>query len=177
MLIFKELAKTRESCRSYSGEYLSLQQIMWCVDTAKLAPSACNSQPWHFYACVSADKCDKIAAATQAYGGNKFTSKAGGFIVIAETPAVLSTRITTKDSQRYAQMDIGMVTTHLCFAATEQGLSSCIIGRFDEQMLSEIIGLKSGHKIRLVLALGYAENDTIREKIRNKTEDILTFID
>jgi len=177
MLIFKELAKTRQSCRSFSGKYLTEQQLLKCVETARLAPSACNSQPWHFYGTVAADKCGKIAAATQAFGSNKFTSSAGGFIVIAEKPAVLSSRINPTESQKYAQMDIGMVTIHLCFAATEQDLSSCILGRFDEDMLADIIGLKKDHKIRLVLALGYSQNDTLREKVRDKTEDILTIID
>ena len=44
-------------------------------------------------------------------------------------------------------------------------------------MLADIIGLKKDHKIRLVLALGYSQNDTLREKVRDKTEDILTIID
>ena len=177
MLNFTELVLKRESCRNFSGQAVSVEQIKKCIDTARLAPSACNSQPWHFYAAVSEGKRAEIAEATQKLGSNKFTEKAGGFIVIVEEPATLAAKLCNISQQKYAQMDVGIVTAHLCYAATEQGLSSCILGWFNEKKLAEAVGLKDEEKIRLVLAVGYAEKETVREKKRRSTDEILTFID
>jgi len=177
MLNFTELVLKRESCRNFSGQVVTNEQIKKCIDTARLAPSACNSQPWHFYAAVSEGKCAEIAEATQRLGSNKFAEKAGGFIVIVEEPAILSTKLYNISQQKYAQMDVGIVTAHLCYAATEQGLSTCILGSFNEEKLAEVVGIKDEEKIRLVLAVGYAQNDILREKKRRITDEILTFID
>lgn len=46
---FNELILKRESCRNYNGEPISTDMILKCVDAARLAPSACNSQPWKYY--------------------------------------------------------------------------------------------------------------------------------
>ena len=44
---FKELAKKRESCRDYDPDReVEIEKIEACLETMKLAPSACNAQPW-----------------------------------------------------------------------------------------------------------------------------------
>lgn len=46
---FIELCKQRESCRSYTDEQVSDEALRTIVEAGRLAPSACNSQPWKFY--------------------------------------------------------------------------------------------------------------------------------
>ena len=46
---FFRLVQQRESCRNYQpGRYPTREQLVHCVEAARLAPSACNSQPWSF---------------------------------------------------------------------------------------------------------------------------------
>ena len=44
---FIQLSNTRQSCRKYSDKPVSREDILTCLEAARLAPSACNSQPWH----------------------------------------------------------------------------------------------------------------------------------
>ncbi|RKY55058.1 MAG: NAD(P)H nitroreductase, partial [Candidatus Neomarinimicrobiota bacterium] len=45
---FIELVKKRRSTRKYSTKPISREIIDKCLEAARLAPSACNSQPWYF---------------------------------------------------------------------------------------------------------------------------------
>ena len=149
--------------------------LIKCVEAARLAPSACNSQPWSFIV-SSGEKAKEVAKCTQKTGMNKFTDDCPAFIVICEEEAKLSARIAGVISkQHYAQIDIGIATTHICYAATEQGLSTCILGWFDEGKLIEVLGVPKNKRIRLVIAVGYAASDELREKKRKALDEIMTF--
>ena len=169
---FFELVNKRESCRNYSGEKVERELIEKCIDCAHLSPSACNSQPWSFVM-VDGEKAKEVAKCTQKGGFNKFTDECPAFIVISESEATLSSRLTEMVSkQHFAQIDIGLVTAHICYAATEQGLSTCILGLFDENELKKLLNIEKNKKIRLVIAIGYAKDDSLRPKKRKDLKDI-----
>lgn len=172
---FFELVNKRESCRAYLKKEVEKEKLIKCIEAARSAPSACNSQPWSFII-ATGEKGKEVAKCVQKGGMNKFTDACPAFIVICEEHASLSMRIAeTIASQHYAQMDIGIATAHICYAATEQGLSTCILGWFDEKKLAEAVGITNPKRIRLVISVGYAENDSLRPKKRKELDDILTF--
>ncbi|WP_443897986.1 nitroreductase family protein, partial [Paraprevotella clara] len=43
-----ELIQKRQSDRKYESRPVSREMVMKCLEAARLAPSACNSQPWKF---------------------------------------------------------------------------------------------------------------------------------
>ncbi|MFA6950444.1 MAG: nitroreductase family protein, partial [Lentimicrobiaceae bacterium] len=45
---FSELVKLRQSDRKYSDRPVEKEKIQQCIETARLSPSANNSQPWKF---------------------------------------------------------------------------------------------------------------------------------
>ena len=45
---FYNLVASRYSCRKYTSAPVDRELIMAVLDTARLAPSACNRQPWQF---------------------------------------------------------------------------------------------------------------------------------
>ena len=47
-MTFEELVRRRRSVRRYSGRSIPKEDLFKCLEAARLAPSACNSQPWHF---------------------------------------------------------------------------------------------------------------------------------
>ena len=177
-MTFSEFAKTRESCRAYTGEIVEKETLMRIAETARNSPSACNSQPWHMTVVCGEEKVKAVSECVQRLGLNKFTEKAGGFIVINEEKATLSAKVgELLNSQHFAGYDIGPLSAHICFAALDEGLGSCILGMFFEKKLKELLGIDSGKKISLVIAIGYSTTDTPRDKIRKPGEETITIVE
>ena len=172
---FFELIHKRESCRSYDEsrevEEEKLQKVM---EAAMLSPSACNGQPYHFTVCRG-EKAKEVAKATQSLGLNKFATQAPVMIVISEKPYVKSAAMGAKVSKNdYRSMDIGIATAYLTAAATEVGLSTCILGWLDGEKITKLCNLDG--TVRLVICLGYAKDDKLREKKRKSMEELVTYI-
>ena len=71
-----------------------------------------------------------------------------------------------------------MAVEHLCLAATAQGLSTCIMGSFGSvEKMKDILEIPQESNLRLVLAVGYAEEgDPLRPKKRKALEEICKFL-
>jgi len=173
---FQQLVANRESCRKFSDRLVDAQLLQKIMETARLAPSACNSQPWHFYVVNQKEKASAVAECVQELGMNAFTQQVPAFIVITEEQAALSVRIAQHlKSQEYAQMDVGIVCAHIVLQARELGLSSCILGWINEKKLKDLFGIQRNCRVRLVIALGYAQEDGIRPKKRKDMSEIADF--
>ncbi|MFA5449102.1 MAG: nitroreductase family protein [Clostridia bacterium] len=177
MLDLFETISARESCRDFTAQTVEREKLTKCVEAARLAPSACNGQPWNFYiVSESVELVEKVRECLKEKGMNKFTDKAPAFIVITEESTTLTARVGGAIKKHdYPQTDIGIAAAHIVLAATAQGLGSCILGWFEEKKLKEELGIKSAKRIRLVIALGYAEDKPLRTKKRKPAEDIFIF--
>ncbi len=173
---FFELIQKRQSCRAYNGKPVERNKLEIIVDAARLAPSACNSQPWHFVVVDEPEKAKKTAKLLQdkVVPINRFTDSCPAFVVICEGKAKLSEKVSGRfKGQEFAQIDTGIAAAHLCFAATELGLGCCILGWFDEQGLKNLLHVPEYVHIRLVMAVGYPkEGDPIRPKSRKEMDEI-----
>lgn len=169
---FAQITKVRQSCRSYDSERaVEQEKIETILEAARLAPSACNGQPYHITVCYG-DAAKKVAAATQGMGMNKFATDAPVMLVISEKPYVASAAIGAKLKKNdYRSIDIGIVAAYITAEATELGLSTCILGWLDEKKIREICDVDG--TVRLAITLGYASaDDKIRDKKR-KSKDAL----
>ncbi len=171
---FSQIAKERQSCRNYdSTKQVEQEKLDAILEAAILAPSACNGQPYHFTVCK--DKLAKdVAAATMDMGKNKFADKAPVMIVISEMPYLEKAETYSKIMNNdYRSIDIGITTAYLTAAATEQGLSTCILGWFDDKKIRSLCSLEN--QVRIVITLGYAaQDDIIRDKKRKDISEIVT---
>mgnify|MGYP003296013501 CR=1 FL=1 len=172
---FLEIANNRQSCRSYDeNRTVEQEKLDAILEAARLAPSACNGQPYHITVCQG-ETAKKVAIATQGMGMNKFASDAPFLLVISEMPYVKSAALGAKvKGNDYRSIDIGIVAAYLTAEATAQGLSSCILGWLDDDKIREICGLK--YPVRLVITLGYAKDDKIREKKRKSMEELVSHL-
>ena len=138
---FFELIEKRQSCRGYEeAREVEQEKLEKILEAARLAPSACNGQPYHFTVCRG-EKAKLVAKATQGMGMNKFASQAPVLIVISEESYVKSAAVGAKIKHNdYRSMDIGIATAYLTAAATELGLSTCILGLLDDEKLRELCG-------------------------------------
>lgn len=163
---FCEIASLRQSCRSFDNsraiDKATLDKIM---EIARLAPSACNSQPYFFTVCRG-EKKNEVARATMGVGINRFAPDVDTMIVVSEVPYNATAALGAKRKKNdYRSIDIGIVTAYITCAATELGVDSCILGWFDEEKIRSICELDG--TVRLVIALGYAKaDDKHREKKR-----------
>ena len=169
---FTEIALARQSCRSYDEtRAVEEEKLSAILEAARLAPSACNSQPYHFTVCRG-EAAKAVAAATQGMGMNKFASQAPVLIVISEMPYVKSAALGAKvKGNDYRSIDIGIATAYLTAEAAAQGLGTCILGWLDDQKIRTICGLE--YPVRLVITLGYPK-DTLRPKKRKELSELVT---
>jgi nitroreductase len=141
------------------------------LESTRLAPSACNGQPYHLTVCRG-ETAKAVAAATQGMGMNKFASQAPVLIVISEMPYVKSAALGAKvKGNDYRSIDIGIATAYLTAEAAAQGLGTCILGWLDDQKIRTICGLE--YPVRLVITLGYPK-DTLRPKKWKELSELVT---
>ena len=171
---FTEIALTRQSCRSYDEtREVEQEKLDSVLEAARLAPSACNSQPYHFTVCRG-QAAKEVAAATQGMGMNKFSSQAPVLIVISEATYNKSAALGAKGKGNdYRSIDIGITTAYLTAEATAQGLSTCILGWFDDDKVRKICGIDQS--VRLVITLGYAKDEALRNKKRKDISELVTY--
>ena len=172
---FMEIANTRQSCRAYDeARVVEREKLDAVLESARLAPSACNGQPYHFTVCKG-DIAKEVAKATQGMGMNKFAVQAPVLIVVSEMPYVKSAAMGAKvKNNDYRSIDIGITTAYLTAEAAAQGLGTCILGWFDDDKIRSLCGIK--YPVRLVITLGYPKDDTIRPKKRKDMAELVTEI-
>ena len=173
---FNEIARQRQSCRSYEASRpVEEDKIDAIIETALLAPSACNGQPYFITVCRG-DTAREVAKATQGMGMNKFATDAPVMIVISERPYVKSAAIGAKIKKNdYRSIDIGILAAYITAEATAKGLDTCILGWLDSDKIKEICSLDG--EVRLVITLGYAKDgDALRPKVRRSREELVRII-
>lgn len=174
LMNFREIAEARQSCRKYdASREVESEKLAAVLESAILAPSACNGQPYHFTVCRG-ETAKAVAREVTGMGMNKFAADAPVMIVISEEDyvksAALGARVKKND---YRSMDIGIAVAYLTAEAAAQGLGTCILGWFDDERIRKICGLDK--PVRLVVTLGYpAEGDKLREKKRKAFEEIVS---
>lgn len=171
---FTEIALNRQSCRSYAADRpVEEEKLRAVLEAARLAPSACNGQPYHLTVCRG-ELAGEVAKATMGMGMNKFASDAPILIVVSEKPYVASAAMGAKlKGNDYRSIDIGIATAYLTAEATAQGLSTCILGWFDDDKIRKLCDIDG--TVRLVITLGYAKDgDPLRTKKRKSFDDLVS---
>ena len=174
---FMEIAQKRQSCRKYDeARTIEKEKIDAILEAGRLAPSACNGQPYHITVC-SGQSAKTVARYTKGVGLNGFADQAPVMIVVSEedyvTSAALGAKIKHND---YRSIDIGIAAAYMTAEATAQGIGSCILGWFDDMAIREVCKLEK--PVRLVICLGYpAEGQTLRAKKRKSFDELVSTVE
>ena len=171
---FREIAETRQSCRRYDAtREVENEKLRAVLESARLAPSACNGQPYHITVCRG-DAAKAVAKETTGMGMNKFAIDAPVMLVISEESYVKTAAVGSKlKNNDYRSIDIGIVSAYITAEAAAQGLSTCILGWFDDAKIRKICDLK--YPVRLVITLGYAKaEDKLRAKVRKDFPELIS---
>ena len=171
---FLEITQTRQSCRSFDeSRAVEQEKLDAILEAVRLAPSACNGQPYHLTVCRG-EKAKQVAKATQKMGMKKFASQAPILVVVSEAPYVKSAAMGAKLlGNDYRSIDIGIAVAYLTAEAAAQELGSCILGWLDDKALRKLCGVDA--PVRLVVALGYPkEGDPLRKKVRKDLSELIS---
>jgi nitroreductase len=140
MKSFLELVQNRQSDRAYLDKPVDIEIVERILEAARLAPSACNSQPWKFIVVRDAEKKLEVANATsnKLLSMNHFSKQAPIQLVVLEDTANFTSSIGGwSTNKHYPHIDLGIVAAHICLAAADEGLGSCIIGWCNEKKFNE----------------------------------------
>ena len=173
---FTEIAKARQSCRKYNADRpVEDNKLNAILEAARLAPSACNGQPYRVTVCRG-NAAREVARAVGGMGMNKFAADAPMMLVLSEMPYVSTAALGAKLKKNdYRSLDIGILAAYLTAEATAQGLGSCILGWLDDARIREICSLEGS--VRLVITLGYAKDETLRPKKRKPEDELFGFVE
>ncbi|MDO9339781.1 MAG: nitroreductase family protein [Bacteroidales bacterium] len=172
-----ELIISRQSDRKYSDKPVEKEKLDRIIEAGRMAPSACNAQPWKFIVVTEPMLIGKIseAASAKLIGMNTFVSQAPvQLIVVREKPNMSSKVGSTIKNKDYSLIDIGIASENICLQARAEGIGSCIIGWFDEKMLRKLLAIPRSKRVELIITIGYSLSDH-REKKRKPPEETISY--
>ena len=182
MDVFKAI-QWRRSVRNFSNKKIEKEKLEQILDAARLAPSSCNSQSWHFVVIDDPSIIEMIPKQV-ALGDRMIVTW------MKEAPCVIAGCFTQAILHRISRMfdhnnhliDISIAMTHICLAATALGIGSCFVGWFHTKKLKKLLGLPARFQIATLLVLGYPpsqESDDqgiagIKARPRKKLDEIVS---
>jgi nitroreductase len=142
--------ESRRSIRGYTDRPVPDAALDRILEAARLAPSACNNQPWRFYVVKCPTMRQRLGGAYKA----PWFSAAPVIVVACAVPAEAWSR---GDGKNYADVDVTIAMEHLILAATAEGLGTCWIGAFDVQAVKQALALPEGVEPLAMTPLGYSD--------------------
>ena len=176
MKSFLDLAQARQSDRAYEpGRVIEREVLERILEAGRLAPSACNGQPWHFTVVTEPELLLQVGKATSSLGMNKFVKDASALVLITQE----ATNITSKlgcgiKDKDFPVMDLGIASAYISLAAEDEGIGSCILGWFDEKRIKELVEIPQKRRLMLIISLGYAAKPK-RKKVRKDFGKVVSF--
>jgi nitroreductase len=170
-----ELITGRQSDRKYSDKKVEKDKLERILEAGRMAPSACNAQPWKFVVADEPELLVKIADAASAslIGMNKFVGQAPLIIVIVRENPNFSSRVgATIKNKDYSLIDIGIASENICLQAEAEGLGSCMIGWFDERLIKKLLGIPRSKRVELLITIGYPLSEQREKKRKPEAETV-----
>lgn len=171
MINFLELVKSRISIRQYTSQEVENDKLKYILECTRLAPSAANYQPWQFWIV----KDEKMKHLIQQCYSAKWLSNAPVYIVAFSDTSQSWKR--SFDGKDHADIDVAIAIEHICLAATEQGLGTCLVCNFDIQEFSELLNVPDNLEPIAIIPIGYTSQEVSRNPIRKLSEEIIKIIE
>jgi len=164
---FKELAIKRFSVRKYTDEPVSKADLEYIMECVRLAPSACNRQPWKYCLLTSDEAKDKIR---QCYHRDWFKTSPMYILCMKD---VNNCWVRTNDNKPHGDVDLGIAVEHLCLAAAERGLGTCWVCNYDVEAVKRLFPM-AGYEAVAIIPIGHiAEDCPHGEKKRKEIDEIV----
>lgn len=176
------IIKERSSIRDFADRPIEGEKLDLILESARMAPSASNSQPWHFYV-VKNKEMIKALSEKMPLGTNvvinSFISQAPVVIVATGGAAdILHKVMSFVVNKRWYYIDVAIALEHMVLTAWELGIGSCWIGWFDEKKIKKLLDIPGDQEVIAMLTLGYPEEGAkVHPKNRKDRKQIVSFFD
>ena len=174
-----DLILHRHSIRRYLDRPVEREKIMQCLEAARLAPSASNSQPWHFVVVDEPALKNKLcdAAFSGLFSVMKFPRQAPVIVAAVGNPPGPALRMGNIILHtNFSLIDMGIAVEHFILQADELGLGTCWMGLFDEKKVKRALGIPRNRKVVALLTLGYYDEALAKRQHNRKTlEEMSSF--
>ncbi len=170
-----DVVQQRSSCRAYSDRPVPRAALERCLEAARLAPSACNSQPWKFIIVDEPAQRARLADAafSGAYSMCAFAKTAPVLVVIETLRSTYTARLgALLRGVQYSLIDLGIAGEHFVLQAAEEGLGTCWLGWFNARAVKKTLGLGWRARIDIVISVGYPLDATPRDKVRKPLDEM-----
>ena len=175
---FQKVMEERRSVRQYNGEAVTHEELLALAHAVQLAPSWKNSQTARLYIAESPEAVAKVADALPEFNRVR-TKGVSAYIVTAALHGVSGFTDdgapATHLGDGFQYFDNGLAVENLCLAAKDMGLSTLIMGLYDEAALRELFKVPENERIAVVLAVGKSDAEAPM-KPRMETEKMVKFL-
>jgi nitroreductase len=169
---FLELCNARYSLRHFAAKPVEKEKVVRCLEAARLAPSASNSQPWRFIVFDDPKRKAELCKAVfvGAYKASERLGDAPVMVALLVKPGFMTEVVGSRvQGTPWHMVDAGIAGEHFALAAAEQGLGTCWIGWYEPRALTKFLGLKGKGYVPVALfALGYPEEGRVAAPKRRK---------
>lgn len=170
-MTFKELSAQRYSVRGYTDKPVSEGQLSYILECARLAPSAVNYQPWHFYIVTKEEDRKKLH---MCYDREWFRTAPMYIICCIRHDEEW---VRKYDGKPHGDIDIAITTEHICLAAAEVGLGTCWVCNFQASLCRQLFNITENEEPTVLIPLGHPVHDAeCKPKNRKDVDDIVSFL-
>lgn len=168
---FDALIQRRESVRSYDpSRIVPIEVINKILKAGIIAPTAANRQPFRFIVVSSKKELEKVRP---CYKGDFIKDTPHILIVIG----LVDKAWVRWDGYNSVETDCTIAMDHMILAAENEGVGTCWIAAFDNEILSKALKLQDNEKVFAITPLGYAPSGyQLRKKTRKSFDEIVSYI-
>lgn len=168
-----EIIKSRKSVRKYLPKEVEAEKLAYIMECARLAPSAVNFQPWHFYIIEDGATTAKLY---ECYHNKWFSTHPAPLFLVACGDHNMSWK-RKHDNKDHLDIDVAIAFEHICLAATEQELGTCWVCNFDPDKVRSLLNLPENMEPVAITPIGYPDMEEAKCTPRKLKEDICTSIE
>lgn len=167
---FIQLAEDRHSVRTYTSTPLTASEINAVLEAGRLAPSACNRQPWKFYVVENEPMRHAMLAKSKP--------------TFADAPVLLvavglhsQAWHRPADGKDHTDIDVAIAVEHIVLAAEAAGLDTCWICSFDTEAVRRALNLSDTEEPIALLPLGRKQGgEAAPQKNRKDLAEIVEYV-
>lgn len=170
---FNDLIRKRESIRNYDPDKPVPKDILEKIlEAGRLAPSACNNQPWKFLVIRSQEMLTRVRA---CYHREWYKSAPQILVVVGQKDKAWTRNY---DGYNSIETDLAIALTHIILAAENEGVGTCWIEAYDPEMLRNALALERNEVVYGITPLGYPGKDFSRKvyKVRKPLNEIVRYL-
>ena len=189
---FKEVVVKRRSIRKFKKDAVPKESLQRVLEAGRWAPSAGNSQPWHFLVISDREIKAKIACNCTNFSKKhwkqfsparaKYLAGRGGSwdkSYMKDIPILLavSYELPKNMNNELVLGSVWMAVENMLLAATDEGLGSCVytfLNKNEENKLKNILNESRRDRIACIIQLGYTKTEPM-PPCRKELSEIVSY--